>query len=190
MRLSGRLPVPDSLVGPSWRPSTIGEWMAGWPVAGGVAAGRGGGGGRRCWYCGTGEAAGWHREHQTPRSRGGSNRPGNLVDSCATCNLEKGPLSVEEFRSKRERQRRAGPVVFFGEAVPGARVPEEPWSWYRVFLPDELAAQVELAAAAEERSPKDWVVGALSLRLRELRQRGERLERSAGPARERLKLLR
>lgn len=38
------------------------------------------------------------RDHVTPRSRGGSNRPDNIVDCCRQCNTSKGPKTLDEFR--------------------------------------------------------------------------------------------
>ncbi len=48
-----------------------------------------------CWYCGGCPDA---EDHQQPRSRGGSDDPSNIVDSCTTCNSAKGPKTLEEFR--------------------------------------------------------------------------------------------
>jgi 5-methylcytosine-specific restriction endonuclease McrA len=66
----------------------------------------------KCWYCGS-QLFGKkkkhpvrHRltfDHQTPRCRGGTavaeDGSKNLVKACAACNLEKGSLTVEEFRA-------------------------------------------------------------------------------------------
>ena len=39
-------------------------------------------------------------DHVVPRSRGGSNRPGNLITCCATCNTKRGHRSVPAFAAK------------------------------------------------------------------------------------------
>jgi len=36
-------------------------------------------------------------DHVVPRSRGGSNRPGNLITSCMQCNAKRGHRSVPAF---------------------------------------------------------------------------------------------
>jgi 5-methylcytosine-specific restriction endonuclease McrA len=33
----------------------------------------------------------WHHDHLLPKAHGGSDSPSNIVKSCATCNLKKGP---------------------------------------------------------------------------------------------------
>lgn len=52
---------------------------------------------RECWYCGSIENI--EVDHIIARSKGGSNSPKNLRDSCRPCNLSKGKKSVEEFRN-------------------------------------------------------------------------------------------
>lgn len=59
--------------------------------------------GWECHYCGA--PLGWGHplvtapqvEHRIPRSRGGSNRLGNLVLACQPCNSAKGTMTDEEF---------------------------------------------------------------------------------------------
>ena len=51
---------------------------------------------RRCVYCGVDNVP-LEVEHLTPRSRGGSNRVGNLAIACHKCNQEKGNQTAEEF---------------------------------------------------------------------------------------------
>lgn len=53
-------------------------------------------------------------DHQTPRSRGGTNRYDNLVDACGSCNSRKGTHTVEEYREYLAIKT-GTPVVFFGE---------------------------------------------------------------------------
>ena len=180
MRLRGELPRPDG-VGPAWGRGTVEAWLEGRLTPDGVTA-LGGGRlpevvGPQCWYCGTDEAPRWHREHQTPRSRGGS-EPTNVVVSCEPCNLSKGTLTVEEFRLKRQREQGGGAVVFFGETLPEGRIPEQPWSWYRVLLPDELVREVEVAAAAAGLTPSGFITAAVSDRLTGLRGKVGRLHRA------------
>jgi 5-methylcytosine-specific restriction endonuclease McrA len=52
--------------------------------------------GRRCVYCGRGEAA-FEIDHVLPRSRGGTERVSNLVLSCHDCNSAKGDRTAAEF---------------------------------------------------------------------------------------------
>lgn len=49
-----------------------------------------------CVYCGSGRDL--HCDHVEPLVLGGSNDIGNLVTACATCNLSKGPKSLQEWR--------------------------------------------------------------------------------------------
>ena len=51
--------------------------------------------GSHCVYCGADAS---HVDHQTPRSRGGSNDISNLVPACAKCNIAKGSKTVGEWR--------------------------------------------------------------------------------------------
>lgn len=49
-----------------------------------------------CWYCGE-EAT--TRDHVTPRSRGGTDDPENLVPACVRCNSQKRDKTLEEYRA-------------------------------------------------------------------------------------------
>ena len=52
----------------------------------------------RCWYCGIDLDDGNRvQDHQTPKSRGGGGGR-NLVLACGTCNTEKGPKTLGEYR--------------------------------------------------------------------------------------------
>ena len=53
----------------------------------------------RCAYCHQAATPTnhWEIDHIVPRSRGGSNRPSNLVLSCHACNQAKGDQTAEEF---------------------------------------------------------------------------------------------
>lgn len=82
--------------------------------------------GGNCWFCGCVLA---HRgnsrnrktiDHLTPRCRGGGSDTSNLVYSCASCNNEKGQLTLEEYRSVIAF-RTNGAVVFWGE------IPRNSW---------------------------------------------------------------
>lgn len=62
----------------------------------------------RCWYCGVemrGKRAGQShpfrrtRDHLIPTSRGGHDKPYNVVPSCRRCNTEKGNLYLDEYRA-------------------------------------------------------------------------------------------
>jgi 5-methylcytosine-specific restriction endonuclease McrA len=53
----------------------------------------------RCFYCDKQLSRQKKtRDHLTPKSRNGSNRPNNIVDACRDCNQLKGSLTLEEFR--------------------------------------------------------------------------------------------
>jgi hypothetical protein len=52
--------------------------------------------GRRCTYCGATDTP-LEVEHIIPRSRGGSDRVGNLTLACRPCNLAKGNQTAAEF---------------------------------------------------------------------------------------------
>jgi Restriction endonuclease len=52
--------------------------------------------GYACVYCGSGRDL--HCDHVVPMARGGDHRQANLVTACATCNLQKGSKTVEEWR--------------------------------------------------------------------------------------------
>ena len=52
--------------------------------------------GRQCAYCGVKNVP-LEIEHIVPRSKGGTNRIGNLTLACHECNTAKGNMSVEEF---------------------------------------------------------------------------------------------
>lgn len=51
---------------------------------------------RKCVYCGRSSDI-LNRDHIVPRSKGGTNRAGNLVLSCRECNERKGNMSLQEF---------------------------------------------------------------------------------------------
>jgi hypothetical protein len=54
----------------------------------------------RCYYCliplTLTEA---HKEHMTPRTRGGADTIDNIVPTCEACNKRKGTMTEEEFRT-------------------------------------------------------------------------------------------
>lgn len=65
--------------------------------------------GGKCAYCGDPLVKGWHKDHIEPLVRnwwnGTCNYPeretlSNYNPSCASCNIQKGPLSLEEFRGR------------------------------------------------------------------------------------------
>jgi len=55
-----------------------------------------------------------HRDHQLPRSRGGTNRRSNIVDACLSCNSRKHNKTVEEYRHYLQAKY-GRPIVFYGE---------------------------------------------------------------------------
>jgi 5-methylcytosine-specific restriction endonuclease McrA len=66
--------------------------------------------GGKCWYCGSDlPEKGWHADHVEPIRRNWwedtclnpeNENEDNKVPTCASCNIQKGPLSVEQFREK------------------------------------------------------------------------------------------
>jgi uncharacterized protein (TIGR02646 family) len=57
--------------------------------------------GGRCAYCGSSlSIEAFHVDHIEPKCVSGSNDLSNLFPSCGACNVCKGPLGVEQFRSK------------------------------------------------------------------------------------------
>lgn len=60
--------------------------------------------GRTCAYCGAKNVP-LEVEHMTPRSRGGSDRVGNLCLACTPCNRDKGAQTAEEYGHSHLRQR-------------------------------------------------------------------------------------
>ncbi|MEK0313726.1 HNH endonuclease [Cohnella sp. 56] len=66
--------------------------------------------GGKCWYCGCElPERGWHADHFEPIRRNWwtdtclnphNEREDNKVPACASCNVQKGPLSLEQFRDK------------------------------------------------------------------------------------------
>lgn len=58
--------------------------------------------GRQCCYCGKADTP-LQVEHIHPRSRGGSNRVGNLTLSCEPCNTDKGTRDIRDFLSDKPK---------------------------------------------------------------------------------------
>ena len=54
----------------------------------------------KCWYCGEELTSIWHADHVLPRVLGGTNELSNIVPTCPKCNIDKGTLTLEEFRTK------------------------------------------------------------------------------------------
>jgi 5-methylcytosine-specific restriction endonuclease McrA len=53
----------------------------------------------QCYYCGRKlTKKEYSEDHVVPRCKGGSDKPYNKVPSCKKCNVEKGCLSLEEYR--------------------------------------------------------------------------------------------
>ena len=55
----------------------------------------------KCAYCEKPLGDDYHVDHMVPLSRGGRNDWENLAVTCPTCNLEKGPKTVEEYINHR-----------------------------------------------------------------------------------------
>lgn len=56
-------------------------------------------------------------DHQTPRSKGGSNDEDNLVPCCNLCNCRKGAKDVEQYRAYISKRAYSASVIFFGELI-------------------------------------------------------------------------
>ena len=65
----------------------------------------------RCAYCRQ-KLSGYHIDHKTPISRGGSNELSNLHLTCGKCNMVKGTMTHEEFLASKKR-----PVVDWSNAA-------------------------------------------------------------------------
>lgn len=70
---------------------------------------------QQCEYCGAQGTLHW--EHLIPKSRGGPDTIDNLVLSCATCNLQKGPLNPVDWYFKRGLDRRHIPRLVMGKCL-------------------------------------------------------------------------
>ena len=55
---------------------------------------------RKCAYCGKTDIP-LEIEHIVPKSKGGSNRVGNLTLACTACNRKKGNKPLEQFLSRK-----------------------------------------------------------------------------------------
>ena len=78
-------------------------------------------------------------DHITPRSRGGNGHPNNIVIACMSCNLDKGALTLEEYRLVVAYQRGLIPATealrFSGER---ASRPVEPDSFVEAMIAGAL----------------------------------------------------
>jgi 5-methylcytosine-specific restriction endonuclease McrA len=61
----------------------------------------------RCAYCGRCLAAGYHVDHMTPVSRGGSNWLANIAVACQECNNAKFTKTAAQYFARLIRERRA-----------------------------------------------------------------------------------
>lgn len=102
-----------------------------------------------CWYCGVESDGGtvFHQEHQTPRSRGGSNQDTNIVRACRPCNLAKGAMTVKEFRDKFEDTH--GTRLFWAEREGLVPSPDSSYSWHEVFVNDDMWFYARFIAGAK-----------------------------------------
>lgn len=57
-----------------------------------------------CFYCGDPLVKGWHVDHMTPISNGGTDAMSNLVPACRECNVDKHGDTVEEYRIRKEAE--------------------------------------------------------------------------------------
>jgi 5-methylcytosine-specific restriction endonuclease McrA len=75
--------------------------------------------GRRCWYCGDRlRRSKMSKDHQIPKSVGGTSAADNLVLACRKCNGKKADRDVEEYRLALEDEEAAGErIIFYGEQV-------------------------------------------------------------------------
>jgi hypothetical protein len=75
----------------------------------------------RCQYCGVVMPPDLEVDHIVPRSRGGSNRPANLVAACHDCNTEKGNQTALEFGHPEVAKRARQPLRAAAHAQAGKR---------------------------------------------------------------------
>lgn len=54
----------------------------------------------KCWWCGKKLKDDYHVDHRVPLDKGGSNTAGNIVISCASCNLSKGAKMPHEWNGR------------------------------------------------------------------------------------------
>lgn len=66
--------------------------------------------GYTCQYCGVVAPRDLEVDHIVPRSRGGSNRPDNLVAACHSCNAEKGNRTAFEYGHPKVAKRAKRPL--------------------------------------------------------------------------------
>jgi 5-methylcytosine-specific restriction endonuclease McrA len=82
--------------------------------------------GWRCQYCGS--SAKLTLDHVVPRSRGGESDWGNVVTSCAPCNLRKGDKLPEEVDMRPVvSPRPPAPALFVTLSAPSIPEPWEPY---------------------------------------------------------------
>jgi len=53
--------------------------------------------GYTCFYCGHNKVQNLSLDHITPKSKGGSDNPSNLLTACKKCNNMKGDMGLDEF---------------------------------------------------------------------------------------------
>lgn len=78
----------------------------------------------KCWYCGVRFShahKAWRKtiDHLTPKCRGGDDVSSNIVESCQSCNGDKGSMTLEEYRLviafRRKLIAQTGALEFPGE---------------------------------------------------------------------------
>lgn len=77
--------------------------------------------GRQCVYC-KAQNIPLQVDHIIPRSKGGSDRASNLTLACASCNLKKGNLSIEEFSPELVKSILSKPPLAAAAAVNSTRI--------------------------------------------------------------------
>lgn len=121
----------------------------------------------RCTYCAIRPPKGRrHTDHVVPRSEGGSDRPDNLVLSCADCNLER-RWEPDEVPDKAFRYGRTREEIDLEIArqtsisiEPGTELYERARAIAPVWYPEHFARKARARAAWFERNASTFNFGA------------------------------
>lgn len=98
-----------------------------------------------CAYCGTTDKIGrcFVVEHVYPVSCGGADDPDNLVIACQSCNISKGPMTPDEWRSVLACRQNIAPetIVFYLEKLQGHRITGK-WGKFRPLYEPKTTEQL------------------------------------------------
>lgn len=110
--------------------------------------------GDACYYCGVVLGNDLTLDHLVPRSRGGTSGLGNLRPACKACNMEKGNLTLEQYRDV-VRQRQPAWVAMRSLAHAVSLSPElaRPQTFRVLWALARVAGMFEFAGVAEPGKP-------------------------------------